>query len=268
MVPRRPCLRRQSGIATHRFAGTGSPAVSAADECAILHGMNISRIGPLALCLGLLGAPAGAEENVAPGANRHYLAPRVAVETWVRRFETESREVYAERHAIVGALDLAPGARVADVGAGTGLFVPLLAHAVGASGRVFALDIAPAFVAHLRERVAARGLDNVSVVLSEAQAVSLPPASIDVAFLCNVYHHLEYPQSVLASLKEALAPGGRLVVVDFERIDGVSPRWILDHVRAGREVVAAEIARAGFVPLADPGADRLTQNYLLSFTRP
>ncbi len=242
--------------------------MSAAARCAILRGMNRCRIRALALCLCLLGPPTGAEQNVAPGANRHYLGPRVAVETWVRRFETESREVYAERHAIVAALDLAPGARVADVGAGTGLFVPLLAHAVGSSGRVFALDIAPAFVAHLRERVAAHGLDNVSVVPGEADAVPLPPASIDVAFLCNVYHHLEYPQSVLASLKSALVPGGRLVVVDFERIEGVSPRWILGHVRAGREVVAAEIARAGFLPAPAGHAGMLTQNYLLSFTRP
>jgi len=245
-----------------------SRRMSAAANCAILHNMDRSAICAAALCLGLLGAPTGAEESVAPGANRHYLGPRVAVETWVRRFETESREVYAERHAIVAALDLAPGARVADVGAGTGLFVPLLAHAVGASGRVFALDIAPAFVAHLRERVAAHRLDNVRVVLSEADAVSLSPASIDVAFLCNVYHHLEYPHSLLASLKTALVPGGRLVVVDFERIEGVSPRWILGHVRAGREVVAAEIARAGFLPGPTPGDDMLTQNYLLTFTRP
>lgn len=236
--------------------------------CAILRGMNIAPILVLALCLGLPGVPASAEQSVAPGANRHYLAPQVAVETWVQRFETESREVYAERHAIVAALDLAPGARVADVGAGTGLFVPLLAHAVGDAGRVFALDIAPAFVDHLRERVAAHGLDNVSVVTSAADAVPLPPASIDVAFLCNVYHHLEYPQSVLASLKRALAPGGRLVVVDFERIEGVSPRWILGHVRAGREVVAEEIARAGFLPAPAAHAGMLTRNYLLTFTRP
>ncbi|MEQ8662433.1 MAG: methyltransferase domain-containing protein [Gammaproteobacteria bacterium] len=209
-----------------------------------------------------------AEQSVAPGANRHYLAPRVDVDAWVGRFETESREVHAERDAIVAALGITPGMRVADVGAGTGLFVPLLAAAVGATGQVWALDIAPAFVAHLRERVAASGLRNVQVVQSTADAVALAPASIDLAFLCNVYHHLEYPHGMLASLYAALAPGGRLAVVDFARIEGVSPRWILGHVRAGRATVAAEIGAAGFVPLDPPPLPALEDNYLLLFARP
>ncbi|MEQ8235085.1 MAG: methyltransferase domain-containing protein [Gammaproteobacteria bacterium] len=211
---------------------------------------------------------AGAEPSVAPGANRRYLAPTVDVDAWVGRFETESREVYVERRAIVAALGIAPGMRVADVGAGTGLFVPLLAAAVGPTGQVWALDIAPAFLDHLRERVAASGLTNVRVVESTADAVPLAPASADLLFLCNVYHHLEFPRSMLASLFAALKPGGRLAVVDFERIEGVSPRWILGHVRAGRATVAAEIAAAGFVPLDLPTPPVLDDNYLLLFTRP
>ncbi len=223
---------------------------------------------PVALLLTALCAGAFAtEQSVRPGANRYYLDPGVNVAEWVTRFEGESREVYARRHAIVAALGLSAGMRVADVGAGTGLFVPLLAAAVGKHGQVFAIDIAPAFVAHLTERARAAGLSQVTVLEGEERSITLPAGSVDVVFMCNVYHHVEYPRALLASVREALAPGGRLAVVDFERIPGQSRRWILGHVRAPRETVIAEIERAGFVRIETASTAGLQENYLLLFER-
>jgi SAM-dependent methyltransferase len=111
---------------------------------------------------------------------------------------------------------------VADVGAGTGVFVDFFARDVGRDGRVFAVEIAPKFVDLLRERAAARGFTQVHAVLCTERDVALAPASVDVVFACDTYHHFEYPQATLASIHRALRAGGTLVLVDFERIPGVS----------------------------------------------
>lgn len=224
------------------------------------------------VCLLLLvlvcGGGRAEEASVRPGINAPYFNSKLGVAEWVRTFEGESREIYAQRHAIVDALGLAQAMAVADVGTGTGLFVPLIAARIGSTGQLYAVDIVPQFAAHVRDRVAEAGLGQVTVVLSHERSVNLPAASVDLAFMCDVYHHLEYPQSVLASLRRALKPGGTLVVIDFERIPGVTRDWILQHVRADRATVAREIEAAGFTagaPLAVPG---VKENYLLSFTRP
>jgi SAM-dependent methyltransferase len=228
---------------------------------------TVSPIPAAAVLLLVFALGAGAEQSVRPGANRYYLDPDMNVAEWVRRFEGESREVYAERHAIVAALGLSPGMRAADVGAGTGLFVPLLAAAVGTGGRVFAIDIAPAFVAHLRARVREAALTQVAVVRGEERSITLADGSVDLVFMCDVYHHIEYPRSMLASVHRALVPGGRLVVVDFERIPGRTRQWILGHVRAARETVIEEIERAGFARVAIDAPPGLAENYMVAFER-
>ncbi len=211
---------------------------------------------------------AAEEASVSPGVNRQYLRPDVNVAEWIDRFEGESREIYALRHAIADAVGIEAGDVVADVGAGTGLFVPLFAARAGSDGHVYALDIAPKFAAHIRDRVDEAGLAGVSVVLSRERSITLPRDSIDIVFLCDVYHHLEYPQTVLASIRRALRPPGRLVVIDFERIPGATRPWILGHVRAGRETVIEEIQAAGFVLEEMDAVDGLKENYFLRFRNP
>lgn len=204
-----------------------------------------------------------AAQGAAPEINAPYRNP--SYEQWRQRLETESREVYVQRHAIVAAARARPGMAVADVGAGTGLFTRLFAAEVGAGGRVYAVDIAREFVLGNLRRARAEGHDNVVGIESSQQDTKLAAASIDLAFICDAYHHFEQPQAMLASIRRALRPGGSLVVVDFVRIPGVSPDWILKHVRAGKEAFRAEIETAGFrfaedVPL-------MRENYLLRFSR-
>src|SRR5438445_2054730 len=99
-------------------------------------------------------APA-TEPSVRPGINAEYRNPDV--KQWVERFETESREIYRERERIADYVGLKPGSAVADIGAGTGLFTELFARRVGPSGRVFAVDIVPEFLEHIRARSKAAG---------------------------------------------------------------------------------------------------------------
>lgn len=222
-----------------------------------------------ALVLSLGCATGGVSDSDQPPAdiNAVFLDEALDVDQFVERFEGESRAVYAERFAIVNALGLTPGAVVADIGAGTGFFSFLLADAVGRTGGVYAVEISPRFLDHLRQETDDRGLDHVEVVEGTTTSVSLPEASTDLAFVCDVYHHFETPEASLASLYRAIKPGGELVVIDFHRIPGESPAWLLKHVRAGREVFQAEIEAAGFTFIEDIVLPGLDDNYILRFAR-
>ncbi len=207
-------------------------------------------------------------QPVASDINERFLDPDLDVESWTERFETESREIYVARAAIVDALGLRPGMTAADIGAGTGLFLAPFAHAVGAEGRVYAVEISPRFLEHLRARAAREGLEQVQVVTGSEISPELPPGSVDVAFVCDTYHHFTHPQAMLAGLRHALRPGGALVVIDFERVPGQTRDWILEHVRAGKDTFRSEIEAAGFVLEDEVEIDVLEENYMLIFRRP
>ncbi len=82
--------------------------------------------------------------------------------------------------------------------------------------------------------------------ICKENTVNLPPESIDLAYICDTYHHFEYPFYMLESIHKALRPEGRLVIVDFERIKGISQTWILGHVRGGKGTVTDEVKDSGF----------------------
>jgi len=201
------------------------------------------------------------EESVNPGINDSFQNPDPG--EFVERFEQEGREVYDNRDTIVQKLELEPGMDVADVGAGTGLFTRLMAAEVGTEGTVYAVDIAKAFVDHTVMSSYARGLKNVEGVVCGQDDVELPEDSVDLVFICDTYHHFEFPRKTMRSIRRALRPGGRVAVVDFERIEGVSSEWILGHVRAGKEVFRSEIEAAGFELVEE--LDLFEQNYFLVF---
>jgi len=221
-------------------------------------------LAPLTLSIGGCAGDAAVERDL----NAPYLSPDLDVDEFIDRFEGESREVFKSRSAILAALRLSFGTDVADVGAGTGLFTLPMARAVGDEGHVYAVDIAPNFVARLGARVEAEGLRNVTPVLCTETSAHLPPASVDVVFICDTYHHFSDPPKTLASLHRALRPGGTMVVVDFERIPGKTREWLLDHVRAGKEVFRAEIEAAGFTLAEEVDVEGLEENYCLRFVRP
>lgn len=203
--------------------------------------------------------PAGAR----PELNDAYRRP-TTLRKWRRSFEREGREVRDRKADILADLPLKPGMTVADVGSGTGLYTLDLARAVGPAGAVFAVDIIPHFLRHVGKQAARAGLSNVTLVQSTTDALGLPPASVDLVFLCDVYHHLERPAATLAAIRGALRPGGALILIDLAREPGKSPPWILDHVRADRSQVLAELAAAGFTLVADrTDALGLRANYLL-----
>jgi len=208
--------------------------------------------------------PAGPEPSVRPGANTQYIEKDLSV--WQERFERAGREIFDHRVALLRASGVAPGMTVADVGAGTGLFTFPFAAAVGPRGRVYAVDIIPKFITHLQREAAAQKLTNVVPVLSKPRTVTLPEASVDVMFLCDAYHHFEFPRSMNQSMYRALRPGGTLLLIDFRRIPGQTSREVLEHVRAGQEVFTRELVAAGFEPIEE--LPLLKENYVVRFRKP
>lgn len=229
----------------------------------------------LFLLLPILGSTAcghheaAADGSVKPGINKPFLeATDEDIQEFVGIFEGESREIFVARDNILAALELKPGQVIGDIGAGTGLFEPMFQESVGVEGKVYAVDLSPKMIEHLEKRVQEEGLEQVEVVTCTETATGLAAGSVDMLFICDTYHHFEYPTQTLASLYDNLRPGGTLAVVDFERIEGVSREWIMNHMRAGKEVFRAEIEAAGFEFLAEPEIDGLHENYMLLFRRP
>ena len=204
-----------------------------------------------------------AEDNVRPGINQHYQDPDFG--NWVSVFETEGREVYDQRHAIIEALKIRPGMDIADVGAGTGLFTRLFARKTGKTGTVYAVDIAENFVSNILRTGKEQGLTNIVGIVNNQKDTLLPANSVDMVFISDTYHHFEYPVSTLTSIRKALRPGGRLAVIDFRKQHGTSSGWVLSHVRAGRDQVVAEVNSAGFRLVQEP--ELLRENYFLIFIK-
>jgi predicted methyltransferase len=166
------------------------------------------------------------------------------------------RDGWQKVETIFEAMALKPGAVVADVGAGGGYFTSRLSKAVGGSGRVYALDIDADALRRLRSRISEEQLTNVEAVQTVADDTKLPPGSIDAALIVNAYHEMKNHQAMLASIKAALKPGGRLVIVEpISASRRAGPR----DLQTGAHEIAIDFVRneareAGFrqVQLVDP----------------
>ena len=207
------------------------------------------------------------EKSVKPGINKSFLDPALDVDQFIKRFEVESREVFMARNKIVSGLGIKAGDTVADIGSGTGLFTRMFSKSTGGDGWVYAVDISPRFLEHVNRQSVDYPHQNVTGVLCSENSVKLPHNSVDVAFICDTYHHFEFPQSTMKSIHRSLKPNGRLIVIDFERIPGQTREWLLDHVRAGKEVFRAEIQDAGFTLVEEKKIEGFKENYFLVFKK-
>jgi SAM-dependent methyltransferase len=177
---------------------------------------------------------------------------------WSAVFDDPARDEWQNPEGILRGLELAPDSIVADIGAGTGYFSAKLARAVP-NGRVYAADIEPAMVSHLRERFADAGVRNVRVLQASRESPDLPEA-VDAVLLVNVQSLVANPGDYFLHLKDRLKPGARVAVVstrpDAERGAVRSMRRPPDHVKR-------EMARQGYVLHAE--YDFLPHQYFLVF---
>ncbi|MCG8404777.1 MAG: class I SAM-dependent methyltransferase [Phycisphaerales bacterium] len=238
----------------------------------------LRKVFPYAVLLFIAGScvtkdNAHKERNVRPGINDRFKET-LDVDEWIGRFEGESREIYKHRQAIVDSLGLRFGMDVADIGAGTGFFTLLFADRVGQAGRVYAVDIARDFLEHIELQAKEKRLTNIETILNKDDSAELPPTSIDLAFICDTYHHFEYPRTMMRSIHRALRPGGEVVVVDFHRSEAniahLKPErqsWIRGHVRADQEQFIREIKESGFEFVSEVPEIPLRENYVIRFRK-
>ena len=183
--------------------------------------------------------PAGAD-----GIGKRYMGRDIAAvmgwqgAAWLEREEREREE---RTDLLLAALQLKAGMVVADIGAGTGYLSRRMAPAVMPGGKVLAVDVQPEMVSFLQGMVTKTGLTQIEPLLGAESDVKLPPASVDLAIMVDVYHELAFPFEVMSSIVRALKPGGQIVFVEYRAEDPKVP------IKALHKMSEAQIKREAAV---------------------
>jgi ubiquinone/menaquinone biosynthesis C-methylase UbiE len=171
------------------------------------------------------------------------IAPVMSAEgaDWLTR---EDRETYEQPERVLDALKIAPGTTVADIGAGVGYFSLRIARRVGSSGKVVAVDVQPKMLELLKTNRDREGLGNIELVLGTETTPRLGPQSVDLILMVDVYHEFQYPEEMMAGIRQALRPSGRLVLVEYRGEDPTVP--IKPEHKMTVQQVLKEIEPMGF----------------------
>ncbi len=159
------------------------------------------------------------------GIGKYYLGREIAHvmgaagASWLERAEREKEEGILK---VLKAFPVSDSSVVADIGAGTGYYSFKIAPLVK-KGKVFAVDIQDEMLAYLNTNIKSNGIKNVTVLKGGGQNPNLPDNSIDLAFMVDVYHELEFPYQMLQNLRKALRPGGRILLLEYKGEDPSIP---------------------------------------------
>ena len=138
-------------------------------------------------------------------------------------FNRPERDAEERTDALVKALEIPEGARVADIGAGTGYFTWRLAQHAGPKGKVVAVDIQQTMLDLAADAVKQHGLANVDYVLGKASDPKLAQRSVDMVFIAYSYHEFSEPETIMEAVRRSLRPGGRLVIVEYAKESKLAP---------------------------------------------
>jgi SAM-dependent methyltransferase len=208
--------------------------------------------------------PAAEESELIPPAPEVYLGRRIAQTMhyagapWLIR---ESREREEGTRLFLEELGVEEGLTVCDVGCGNGFYALPIAEMVGAAGRVVGVDIQPEMLELLGARAEDAGIENIEPVLGSIVNPNLEPGTIDLAILIDVYHEFSHPVQMLGHLRESLAPGGRMVLLEFRAEDPGVP--IKELHKMSKEQVNKEMAANGFKPESE--FDGLPWQHMMTF---
>lgn len=181
------------------------------------------------------------------GIGKFYLGREIArvmghqAADWLERPEREAEEHTGK---LIEQLRLKPGDVVADIGCGTGYHARRLARRVTPGGRVHGVDIQPEMLQLLTNGMASAGVTNVVPVLGTITDPKLPPASVDLALMVDVYHEFDHPREMMQAIARALKPGGRVVLVEFRAEDPAVPIkrvHKMSEAQAKREMAAVPL---------------------------
>ena len=181
---------------------------------------------------------------------------------WESRFDDPKRDAWQKPHRVIELLKIEPGMLVADIGAGTGYFLPHLSLAVGKKGKVLAVDIEDDMVWHMRERAKRDGLDNVTAQKAEPTAPGLEAASLDRIIIVNTWHHIPDRRDYSKKIGKALKEGGMVAIIDYTKEAPFGPPP--NHRLTPTEVIA-ELAEGGLK--ATTLEEDLPHQYIVAGTR-
>jgi ubiquinone/menaquinone biosynthesis C-methylase UbiE len=189
---------------------------------------------------------AAAFSQVAEKANEGYKT-KEGRESVARGLADPGRDQTQKPRDILDALALKPGNVVADVGTGVGFMLPYLSHVLGDKGQVIAEDIASDFLDKAKARGQVLGLTNVKFVLGTDRDPKLPADTVDAVLVLDTYHHFDYPEAMLAHIRDSLLSDGRLVIVDYyKRPDAMPGGRAMEHIRLDEDDVIKEVEANGF----------------------
>ncbi len=157
--------------------------------------------------------------------------------------ERENREDEEAPSRAIGAMELAPTAVVADIGAGSGYYSFRIAQKVP-QGKVMAVDIQPEMLAFLKTRAAELGVTHVVPHLGTIRGLDLPENSLDAALMVDAYHEFSEPAEMLASIFHAMKPGGRVFLLEYRSEDTEVPIKLLHKMTEAQ--ARLELESAGF----------------------
>lgn len=158
-----------------------------------------------------------------------------------------ARDAWQKPKAVIQALVISPGARVADLGAGGGYFTWPLAEAVGPDGKVYAMDINETGLRMIEQDAKARAVTNVKPVLATPTDAKLPE-TVDLVFNCDTYHHMSDRVAYFRSLASHLRDDGRVAILDFHKTGFFS--GVLGH-GTSKELIRQEMEAAGYRLVAE-----------------
>ena len=161
---------------------------------------------------------------------------------WLERAERVDEE---QPERVLDAMGLRAGDVVADVGCGSGYYARRIARRVQPGGRVYCEDIQPEMLDIMRARADDEGVTGIEPVLGTPTDPRLPADAIDWVVIADVYHEMSEPEPMLAGIRDALAPGGRVALLEYRVEDGSGDNIKADHTMSVRQVLA-EWRAAGF----------------------
>lgn len=193
---------------------------------------------PLFLTVAVLAVASPAQPQV-----RRQTAPvmSAAGADWLTRPERIQEE---DPDRMLASLDIKKGATVADIGAGVGYHVWRLSEIVGPSGKVIGEDIQEGMIRLMKKNIDERKLRNVDIVLGSQTDPKLPPKSLDLVLMVDVYHEFADPIIMMRHIQDALKPGGRVVLVEFRKEDPNVPIQPLHKMSV--QDVRSELEPLGF----------------------
>ena len=160
------------------------------------------------------------------GIGKFYLGRQIShvmghqAARWLERPEREREEHTAE---MIRSLKLQPGDQVADIGVGTGYIARHMAKVIGPKGAVHGVDIQPEMLALLAKKMKEAGINNVRGVLGTISDPKLPPNSMDLVIMVDVYHEFSHPYEMMAGIVKGLKVGGRIAFVEYRGEDPKVP---------------------------------------------